>query len=701
MKRYGILFGGSLLLGCLLSAYLPEPVATGVFLLSALFGFCFLFSQRRGAALVFLFLFAAGFLYTAWLNRFYEAAYAIEPEDRMVLATIEEMQMCDGGSFQYEWTLSTGERVQVYAKHSIPDAEIGDAVLGELHLSAPSVEVAASLRGKTLAYCGLAADEEAFAVIKCPKPSLSILLKRMSYRYQRKLLSNPGLDNDTAAVLLSLLLGNRSFLSEPLQQLYQNAGASHFFAVSGLHLMVFCGFFLWLLPRHAHKLRFGVVLLLIIAFTILTGGHASTRRAAVMLTLQLLAPCLHRNNDGINTLFWAGFFLVCLHPDICFDLGFLLSFSIMLGYVALAPAINAFVLQRRDEERVPFLLQQIILAGCLLLSILPVSMLSFGTLSLMTPISNFLLGLVMTPILLLGFCYLLIVPFWDVALLRTVLTVLVHLANRLAKLLGRVPHSVIGLQQRSMMLFFVLLLLGFGIWFLTKKPALLKCNGMVLVIFFCGALIQTSFQNVTEQALYLLGDRNGTALIFVDRGEVSVFSASDDHYLDTAVLRFLQQHGFQEITAYYQLLPDLKYTQDALRLEAGLPIRSYFHPAEGLPPSLRYTDEVIALSGNETVYSSGYQAAFEEDGSFVLSIRGRDFHIGKASLLKQDAESEVLFLTTARKRAWETDQRLFLLNPPHSDWNTEGMIRTDQAVFRLQITHELLMVEELPSLYWR
>lgn len=140
---------------------------------------------------------------------------------------------------------------------------------------------------------------------------------------------------ELAQLNCAILLGQRSALSREKRQIFADAGTIHVFAISGLHVMVVALLLRTLLTRLdvTGAIQSLVVIPLLWVYTILTGLRPSAVRAALMATIWLCAPILGRRPDSLSA--WASTALLVygLHPEMLFDIGSTLSFTVMFGIV--------------------------------------------------------------------------------------------------------------------------------------------------------------------------------------------------------------------------------------------------------------------------------------------------------------------------------------------------------------------------------
>lgn len=172
------------------------------------------------------------------------------------------------------------------------------------------------------------------------KQSLPIYLQHFCLKTLEKYLP-PG---NTRAVGAALILGERSELSQEIQQAYSNSGAVHVLSVSGLHVGVLAialrfVFGFWSRNKYAQKLGLGLELGSIWLFTLLTGAAPATLRAAVMFSMIIGARAVVRQYNIWNILAASAFVLLCWEPNLLWDIGFQLSYLAIAGIVAFQPRI--------------------------------------------------------------------------------------------------------------------------------------------------------------------------------------------------------------------------------------------------------------------------------------------------------------------------------------------------------------------------
>ena len=157
-------------------------------------------------------------------------------------------------------------------------------------------------------------------------------------------LEKSSLDRETCEFIISILLGDRSFLDNEVKTTFNNAGVAHVLALSGMHVAIIMGIILFLLyPLKAvrlHSTRYWLSVALIWAFAYFTGFAASTVRACIMTTFLILAMSLQRRRASANALLASAFVILLIQPSAIYDVGMQLSFLCVACILAFAGPLN-------------------------------------------------------------------------------------------------------------------------------------------------------------------------------------------------------------------------------------------------------------------------------------------------------------------------------------------------------------------------
>jgi len=218
-------------------------------------------------------------------------------------------------------------------------------------------------------------------------------------------LAGKGFKGDELAVINALLLGQRSDLSPELIENYQNAGAIHILAVSGLHvgiLLLVLRFILQPLQflHHGKTLHLVGILLGLWSFALLAGMSASIVRATTMFTAVAMGLAYRQRINTYQSLAIALFFLLLFRPTYLNDVGFQLSFMAVFFIVWLQPKLAARYKPQHSLLRYFWQLLTVSLAAQL--GVLPLSLYYFHQFPGLFFISNLLIIPLVGTLLILG-----------------------------------------------------------------------------------------------------------------------------------------------------------------------------------------------------------------------------------------------------------------------------------------------------------
>ncbi|MCH5240923.1 MAG: ComEC/Rec2 family competence protein [Muribaculaceae bacterium] len=158
------------------------------------------------------------------------------------------------------------------------------------------------------------------------------------------ILEKSKLERETSEFLISLLLGDKSFLSSDVKQALNSAGMAHVLALSGMHVAIILSLVLWVLfPLSLigyHKTRQIIAILIIWIYVLLTGSSPSTIRAAIMASLVIGAYILERKNSALNALLAATLIILIAEPLALWNVGLQLSFLCVASIILYVNKLN-------------------------------------------------------------------------------------------------------------------------------------------------------------------------------------------------------------------------------------------------------------------------------------------------------------------------------------------------------------------------
>lgn len=161
-------------------------------------------------------------------------------------------------------------------------------------------------------------------------------------KHKMELVIEKTLPSPEKGLLKAMLLGQRQGISEEIKDKFIQTGTVHILAISGLHtgLVALVILFILKLLRLPRKLRYGLTIGLLVAFSFLTGLKPPVVRASIMASLIMGAVLLDREADIYNCLGLAALMVLMVNSRLLFDAGFQLSFVAVLSIVYLCPWVE-------------------------------------------------------------------------------------------------------------------------------------------------------------------------------------------------------------------------------------------------------------------------------------------------------------------------------------------------------------------------
>ena len=380
-----------------------------------------------------------------------------------------------------------------------------------------------------------------------------------------------GLKPPVRDVLQGMVLGDDEGVDEQLIEQFRRSGLLHIMAVSGENVVLLCSmwtfaFMLLAIPRLA---RTALLIPIVATYVVLTGASPSIVRAGVAGIIALLAIMASRPSDGWLLWLAPAAWLLTANPCSLFDVSFQLSFGAVAGLLLLARPLTRLLAFLPGP-----LAEQIGVTMAASLSTAPVSMLTFGSTSLVSVPANVAGGFVLGPIMFLGMLSLLFgfVSTWLSVPLNLLAGLFIGFLLTVARLFSGISWAVY--EWRGPTLGVVLaavgvLLLG-AVWVLARRagqtpwsyvrtpgrlaPLLSVCAVVVAVALLAAppgpaapAQLTLTFLDVGEGAASLLQVPSGPTVL-VDAGPAPLARTLREHGVKAIDLLVLS-HGHADHVA--------------------------------------------------------------------------------------------------------------------------------------------------------
>ena len=197
---------------------------------------------------------------------------------------------------------------------------------------------------------------------------------------------------ENAAILKTMILGDRSELDKDTKLIYQRSGIAHILAISGLHIMLLAGILEWLMEKFWIKKKWAYIVSmgLLILYGLMTGMSQATMRAVIMLVIMRSSYFFRRTPDTPTCMMEALLIMIIMNPDCIFSTGLLMSFAAMAGiwtgtvfYDVIFEKERFLMLPRNARSLVKGMTELLVMSTAISLWMLPLVILNYIVTSLL------------------------------------------------------------------------------------------------------------------------------------------------------------------------------------------------------------------------------------------------------------------------------------------------------------------------------
>ena len=324
-------------------------------------------------------------------------------------------------------------------------------------------------------------------------------IKTQALIYRNKLLLSlreKDFPKEEFAVLEALLLGRRQDLSNETISNYQNAGAMHLLAISGLHIGILLMILQILLKpierfRHGKKFKLMLLVFFLWFFAFLSGLSASVIRAVFMFTILSIGLHSKRKNNLGHYLFSALFLSLLVNPGYLFDLGFQLSYLAVISILVFNPMIRTLWTPKQKFLNYFWNLFTISLSAQI--GILPLSLYIFHQFSALFFLSSVCIIPFLGVILGMGY-FMIALDHFDY-----LPEFYIRMYSWLIRMMNRIIEALSGIEllifrevffSFSLLVFSYLLILFFVFWFRDRTPKWIITSLICTILFVTTVFVE-------------------------------------------------------------------------------------------------------------------------------------------------------------------------------------------------------------------
>ena len=217
---------------------------------------------------------------------------------------------------------------------------------------------------------------------------------------RRFLLALHGENPDAVGLVAGLTIGERSLLSQEVEDQMRTLSLTHLVAVSGANLAIVVGATYFLLAGLgiARNTRFLIALCVLASYVLLVGPESSVIRAATMALFVMIGLWLGRGSSPLNSLSLAVIVLLAIDPALSHDIGFALSAFATAGLLIFAPPVFEWLRVRLPD----FIALGLAASFAAQLFTTPVLLLIQPSIPIYSVLANLIVEPVVAPITILG-----------------------------------------------------------------------------------------------------------------------------------------------------------------------------------------------------------------------------------------------------------------------------------------------------------
>lgn len=422
------------------------------------------------------------------------------------------------------------------------------------------------------------------------------------------------LPHDEGAVLIAMLIGDSKLMSDEAYKNFKETGVTHLFAISGLNVSTLSMLAYQLLRGSGvrRKKSAATASLLVLGVMALAAFTPSVMRAGIMMLIFFGGKFIGREPDSLNSLGTAALLITVGNPFCATNIGLLLSFSATLGILLLSQPISRKIKIKINvikNQKLKNLLKVGAEITAMTLSAtvftFPVLLLSFGSVSLVSPVTNLVITNVSVIAMFLSGIGVLFsaIPFISVMKMPIffVCGLLAKFMIWCTKVLGELPFAYISLHNDYIIPWIIATFLLVAIAIILKgdkKKKIRLVSLLALNILLCAVLFDKLInRGITKIDVADVG--NGTSVILSRENHSAIIGCGGGYFAQWNIEDLLFQNNSNQIDLL--VIPRESETESSAK--DGI-LKSYTVASKIEKPSSQAMDSCITLWNDVEIYCS-------------------------------------------------------------------------------------------------
>ena len=452
-------------------------------------------------------------------------------------------------------------------------------------------------------------------------------------KLREKIISIPKefLNPDISCVINGILIGEKNDIPENIKKDFQKIGVYHLLATSGMHVAIISQFIFYIFKKLKIKKKKSALLssFSMLLFMAVVGFTPSVTRACTMAIIYFLGICISKNSDALNSLGIAILIICAVNPFAACDISLWLSFLATLGIILCYNPIKNYIYQKlKNPKSLPlnYIISIFSVTLCAFIFTLPIAVLKFEQISLISPISNIIfIPAISILINLSGILNILKIANVPNAVLRPIAMICGHITNSLIKtseLLANIPYASISLSYQEAYIWIIITMMLVAVTIMIKPTK--KAYFTTAFISLNTALVCTFLHqifNYNKLDISLIYCKNGICATLSKNNHLAVISCVSDD-ADIENISDAISDSYIKNIDYLNLYVEKNTDTNAKKVENLI----YKHPC---PNTILNTDSPVKFKTNRnnvTFYKSNAKTIFWKDISVTnLKIDNRTY----------------------------------------------------------------------------
>lgn len=356
---------------------------------------------------------------------------------------------------------------------------------------------------------------------------------------------NKNLNEQSGSMLSAMIFGDKSNMSSDDKTLFYRTGIGHIMAVSGLHLVIFCGIFssIFEMLRLSKFKKFIFLEIIIAAFVICSGFSMSIQRAALMSTISNLAVLFTRKADTLNSICLAFIILTAVNPFSITDPSLILSVAGTFSAGVFAPYL---IKNFKEDNFIKRRFKNFVYMFAVSLFVFPFSVIFFGESSFISPIMNIVLTPLCLAALFLALIAVLII-FLNPVFLIEIAGFLCDIVLKCVRFLGKCKFAGMNFGDDIKYILIAAILVCIAIFLMFRKRKILIISiGICMAVTFTSAALD-AYLSRDKLNIALLGDKSVDVIVVSKNGNAKVIDISGRKKNYSYALKYLQENNIDSL----------------------------------------------------------------------------------------------------------------------------------------------------------